>query len=377
MVRSGSLELAGVRLRSLIRDKLDPKGPSLLGPDQIEKMLPPYQPELVIVLLSPDPDQGLLALQTIRRVSSTKVVAVGQASEPKLILRALQDGADHYIDEANLEPDFDAVIARFQQQEEPLTPTGKLVAVLAATGGSGASTIAVNVATVMAGDHARSALLDLKPGRGDLAPLLDLKPYYTLADICLNTARLDQGMFEKVLIATPQGVNLIGAPQQYGDLRVITTQGVSQAIQMARASFGHVVADMEDCFHEEQVVALRQASSILLVTRLDFCSLRHVRRMVAHMQELEIPRENIRLVANRFGQPGELAASEAESALDMKFAFTVPDDPKSVNTANNMGVPVVTKFPTAKVALALMQVARDTTERRKRSWTNGFPLARH
>jgi pilus assembly protein CpaE len=237
--------------------------------------------------------------------------------------------------------------------------------VLACSGGSGASTLAVNVAAALAREHQRCALLDLKPGRGDLAALLDLRPAFTLADLCVNAARLDRAMFEKLLTPHPSGVHLLASPQAFDGLRLITAQGVGQALDLARKLFPHVVVDVEDCFHEEQVLTLRQAAVVLLVARLDFTSLRNARRILAHAHELGVPPDRLRLVANRHGQPGELAVDEAEEALGMKIAHFVPDDPKAVNHANNAGVPVVLKAPAARVSQRIAQAARLAVERRR------------
>src|SRR5205814_8955490 len=111
------------------------------------------------------------------------------------------------------------------------------------------------------------------------------------------------------------GVHLLGAPQTFGDTRVVGAHGVTQALAMARKTFPIVVVDLEDCFHEEQLVTLRQATGILLVARLDFTSLRNARRILEHLQELDIPRYQVKVVINRAGQPNELPLAEAEEAL--------------------------------------------------------------
>src|SRR5262249_11756374 len=133
----------------------------------------------------------------------------------------------------------------------------------------------------------------------------------------------------------------------------------------ARRLFVHAVADLEDCFHEEQVVALRQASVILIVTRLDFTSLRNVRRIQAHLDELDVPSGQIRLVANRFGQPGELPVEDAEEALGGQLAYYVPDDPRTINGANNTGIPVVLKSPSTKVAQSIVRLTKNILDRRR------------
>src|SRR5439155_23345564 len=193
--------------------------------------------ELVVVGLWPEPDQGLEAIRQLRRAVSCQIVAVGEVSDPKLILRALQHGADHYVDSGELETEIEAALARLKLKQEGAAPAGRILAVLASSGGSGASTLAVNLATLLAKEHQKCALLDLNPGRGDLAALLDVKPQFNLADLCLNVGRLDRAMFEKMLVAHASGVHLLGAPQMFGDTRVVTAQGVTQALAMARKVF--------------------------------------------------------------------------------------------------------------------------------------------
>src|SRR5260370_19450081 len=112
---------------------------------------------------------------------------------------------------------------------------------------------------------------------------------------------------------------------------------------MARRLFPHVVVALEDCCHEEQVLTAQQAGVLLLVVRLDFTSLRNARRILEHLQELEIPGHRIRLVANRYGQPNELPVAEAEGALGVKIAHYVPEDARTINGANNTGIPAVLK----------------------------------
>jgi pilus assembly protein CpaE len=364
VVSGNSLDAVSSRLRDVLRTKVDDQGPTVAAFDDVDAHLAQAQPEMVAVVLSPDPERGLDVLRKVRRAMSGYVLAVGQTSEPKLILRALYEGADHFLDEAELETGLEAVLIRLRSKEDVQPPSGRLIAVLAASGGSGASTLAVNIATVLAKDQGKCALLDLKLGRGDLAALLDLKPTFHLADLCLNVTRLDRSMFEKMLVAHPSGVHLLASPQVYGDIRLVTPQGVGQALAQARRSFGHVVADMEDCFHEEQVLTLQQASAILLVCRLDFTSLRNARRILEHLSRLGMPPNHVKLVVNRQGQSNELPVAEAEEALGGGKAHCIPDDPKTINGANNTGIPVVLKSPSAKVSQSIAQLARSVVERR-------------
>ena len=77
------------------------------------------------------------------------------------------------------------------------------------------------------------------------------------------------------------------------------------------------------------------------------------------------PRHQVRFVINRRGQANELPVAEAEQALGEKLAHFIPDDPKTINGANNAGIPAVMKAPSAKVSQSLIQLAKVALERRR------------
>jgi pilus assembly protein CpaE len=153
------------------------------------------------------------------------------------------------------------------------------------------------------------------------------------------------------------GVALLSPSRSFADIRQVTTQGVRDTIALARALFPYVVVDLDDSFHSEQTQTLRQSDTVLLVLRLDFTSLRNTRRTLDHLEELQISRQRVKLVANRYGQPQELPVPKAEEALGAKIAHYIPDDPKTINRANNNGIPAVLDAPTAKVSRSVVQLA--------------------
>src|SRR5262249_32959816 len=121
----------------------------------------------------------------------------------------------------------------------------------------------------------------------------------------------------------------------------------------ARSIFPYVVIDLEHDSRPEQVPVLRQADAILLVFRLEFAALRNTRRMLEYLDSLGISRERIHLVVNRYGQPKEVPYGKAEEALGSKIGHYIPEDAKSINSANNNGVPVVVQAPSAKVSRSI------------------------
>lgn len=348
----------GSQLREMLQARLHCPEPKLISFDEAEESLARLRMSMLVIVLSPFPDRGLNLLRRIRSLVAGPVLAVGLASDSKLILRALHEGADHYVDESDLETQLESVLLRLQFKEETTRqPSGRVLGLLGASGGSGVSTLAVNLAGVLAREVGRCALIDLKPGVGDLAALLDLKPTHNLADLCLNAGRMDHAMFQSALVQHASGIHLLAPPQMYEDIRLVTAQGVNKTLFLARDSFRFTVVDLEDCYHEEQVTVLRQVEFILLVFRLDFTSLRSTKRILDYLDQAGIGGDRVRLVINRYGQAKELPLSQAEEALGRKIAFLVPDEPRVINAANNAGEPAVFRTPSAKVVQSIVQLA--------------------
>lgn len=321
------------------------------------------RPELVVLVLSPDTEKGMTVLSGVRLRTQARLVVVGPASDSKLVLRALRAGVSDYVDEDDVEGELRVALGNLQTDLAAQAEPGRTLAVLAPSGGSGSSTLAVNVAAVLAKEHKSSLLIDLKLQTGDLAALLDLKPTYTLADLCQNIDQMDRVMFERSLVRHAGGTHLLASPRRFEDVVHVTPDGIRHALALGRALFPYVVVDLDHTFTEEQVQVLTQADVVLLVLRLDFPSLRNAQRTLDYLTHLGISDERVRLVVNRHGQPKEVPAAKAEEALRRKIFHYLPEDPKTVNRASNNGVPVVLESPSAGISRSVAKLAASVNGR--------------
>lgn len=345
-----------------VRDTLTRNGHQCVGSNMVTLALAAERcvrtrPNLVVLAMPPSPQRALSVLRELKNTTGAHMLVVGHADDPKLILRTLREGADAYLDLAELDEELTEALVKLRHDAVPWGEPGRVIAVLAPNGGSGSSTLAANVATVLARQHNSAALIDLKLVTGDLAALLDVKPTHTLTDLCRHLARVDRELFLKLLARHPSGVHLLAAPANLREVTHVTTAGVRQAVTMARALFPYVLIDLDHSFHEEQVEVITIADVVLLVFRLDFASLQNTHKALQHLHDLGVDSSRIVPVVNRYGQPKELPSRRVEEALGMTVAHWIPDDPKSVNRANNKGVPVVLERPRAKVSRSLTTVA--------------------
>ena len=267
-------------------------------------------PDLLVIVLPEPAEAGLACVRdTCHTVNGTHLLVIGPANDPKLILAALHEGADEYLDRDALEHELTEALVRLKiKRLAPAAPAraGKVIACLAPSGGCGSSTVAVNVSTTLAGKAGQCGLIDLRLTAGDLAALLGLKPQYTMADLCDRLERVDQSMFEQFFVRHSSGVSLLAAPHHFNDISKVTRQAVRRTLALARVRFPYIVADLDNAFSEEQVEALRQADAIVLVLRLDYTSIRNVRRAMDRLLELGMGLERVKLVANGCGESKQI-----------------------------------------------------------------------
>lgn len=346
-----------IRERSL-HSGLECQPEDMLSLDRAGEHLPQSTPDLVMVGLSPDPERALIALNEARLLTQAHILVVGPTSDLRLVLRAFHAGASDFLDESQLDVDLPAALGRLRAGAPAPTEPARILAVLAPSSGSGSSTLAVNLAVILARQHKCTLLVDLNLATGDLASLLNLKPDFTLADLCQNAARMDRTMFERALVRHASGVSLLAPPRDLADIRLVTPEGIRQALTLARGLFPYVVVDLDHSFREEQIHVLRLATIILLVMRLDFTSLQNTQRTLEFLtHHLGVASDRVCVVVNRYGRPGEVPALKAEQALGVKIFHYVPEDPKTVNRANNNGVPAILEYPRARLSKSVAKLA--------------------
>jgi pilus assembly protein CpaE len=322
-----------------------------------------WRPEAVLVLLPDALEPALAEIQQLHAAAPGRVLGIGPAARAEAVLRVLRAGASEYLEEESISSQLSASLRRLSDEAPALPPLGRTITVLGAGGGTGASTLAVNIASTLCREGKPSLLVDLQPGSADLATLLDLQPPYNLADFCDHIGRMDTSMFRKCLVAHAGGVQLLAAPANHRDLRRVTVPGVRFALHLARTTFPYVIVDLARSDEELFAQGLRQTDVVVLVMRLDFTSLRQALRILEFLQEHHLPTTSVRLVVNRYRRQRELRIADVERALKLPAAHVIPEDFARVGRANNRGMPVVLEAPRRKVSRLLAQLARGVNGR--------------
>lgn len=350
------------RLRhSLIQQGYDCPITNLVSLDSVTEVVSERNrpAEMIFLVLGDDRRLSEERLSQLRRNTSARIIAVGPANDPERILDAIHAGADDYLKEdGDIDREMAASLERLRARNHASPQeTGRSIVVTPIAGGSGASFLAANLAVLLAQRNGRCALLDFDVRKGDQAALFDLKPRHTVADLCRNLGNLDQKMLEKSLVAHRSGVHLLGAPRKVDEIEHVSAEGLRRIVQLSKKSFPAVVVDLGDPWDLMGTGLPETAERVLAAFRLDFPSLRNLRRVFEHWEQKGVDSARIDLVVNRSGQSRELPVSRVEAALRRKVSHYIPDDPAQVNLSLNKGTPTILDAPRSAVAKSLAGLA--------------------
>lgn len=298
--------------------------------------------DLVILVAGPDEAATLNLLRQATPLTKAPIIVMGQATDAQQVLRYLHGGAREFLDQDQLPASLENILDRLRLRGEVKYGTGQVVGVTSATPGSGVTTVAINLAFVWAEQHPQHiALMELGRGPADIALALDLQPRHTTADVHQNWERLDATFLRQSMLAHPAGLQILAHKPEALTVEPIPAQAVRKSVILLRTIYTGAVLDLGQTLGEEQAEAMRLCDTLAVVVRLDVPALRQARRYLRLLGDRGIPRDRIRLVANRYGQRGEVSWKKAEEAVGGAFAGYISEDAGKVNSAVNQGQPLV------------------------------------
>jgi pilus assembly protein CpaE len=239
---------------------------------------------------------------------------------------------------------------------------GRVVAVCGVRGGVGATTIAANLALQLSETtRGHVALLDLHLRGGAVAMAFGTRAGAGLRIALEDPDRVDTLFVDRVALPLTERLRMIAADEPMEALPNPSVDGLVRLFEMLRGKFNAIVVDLPMPPQAVEREVLKMARHHILVMGPDIASIRDVqaaRRMMAVLGPSTTP-----LIAlNRSGQRGGLAMPLVQEGLGQKPDFTIPDLPKHLPRAMNLGRPALHESAAFRRALApLTQEISGTT----------------
>jgi pilus assembly protein CpaE len=309
------------------------------------------RPDVLLVDIDADDPADMDVLNQIRldkALAKTPVVVTSNEIGSAGIRRLLRDGVADFIPQPLIQSEvLDALQSAIEKmrQAQPTNPeSGRVFSFLRACGGMGATTLAVHGAlSLMRREKATKkdvCLIDLDPQFGNVALFLDLEQGPGFLDIVRSPERLDGNLLRGAVAKHKSGLDVLTAPAMPVPLDALTPEVIGQLLDVARQEYGYVVVDLPHVLTRWTDTVLTASDIVLLVTQLTVPAIRQTRRLLDLLQEEGHYSLPIRLVLTRYRKrwSGRVNLKNAESALNRKIEFVIPNDYALVIDALNQGV---------------------------------------
>lgn len=302
-------------------------------------------PEVATVIVDGEPSAFLM--ETAMRVGARGCVS--PQADSRALLEILADIAA--IDERRHSVEFARVT-------DP-TQAPVVIGVSAAKGGVGKTSIAVNLASVLAQRMPNeTVLVDCYAQYADDAVALGLPHRHSIVDLSAH-GPIEDGDLEQYLVKHSSGLWLLpGATEPVAKEQMITPEFAARLLTVLRRRFRVTVFDLPPVVTPASAHIMTRCGHFLVICNLmELTTLRDTSVLLQAVSGKWTSKDRIRVVANRVTPRNRYAAEELEQVLGHSVAYRIPDGGELPVAALNAGVPFVISNPEAPVSASVKALA--------------------
>jgi pilus assembly protein CpaE len=295
----------------------------------------------------------------------TRVVVIGRINDVTLYRELVRRGvSDYVIAPVNALDVVRSICNLFSAPEAK--SVGRVIGVVGAKGGVGASTIAHNIAWAIARDLAMDAVvadLDLAFGTAGLDYNQD--PPQGIADAVFSPDRVDTAFVDRLLSKCTDHLSLLAAPATLDRVYDFGADAFDSIFDTLRTTMPCIVLDVPHLWSGWTRRALIASDDILIVAAPDLASLRNTKNLV-DLLKAQRPNDRAPLYClNQVGVPKrpEIAGGEFAKAIESQPIAAIPFDPQMFGAAANNGQMIAEISANHRTTEMFLQIAQRLTGR--------------
>jgi pilus assembly protein CpaE len=345
-------------------------------------------PDVVLMDINmPDMD-GISATETIRsHQPAVQVVILSVQSDQNYMRRAMLAGARDFLTKPPMGDELISAIRRagvmaqtersktVNVQPPPTTsnlgmlsgysiPKGKIVTVYSPKGGTGSTTIAVNLALTLNNEDTRVALVDGNLQYGDVAVFVNEQGKNTIIDLAPRAEELDPEIVEEVMLKHPaSGLHILAAPSRPEYAEKVSSAQFSRVLEYLKQIYAYVVIDTPSLLTDVTLSAIDLSDLIVLVSTQDIPSIKNCRLFLDLSQTLGIGRERILFAMNRYDKRINITPERVAENLKQEVSSVIPLDEATVMKAVNRGVPFILENKNQPASRGILSLAESVRAR--------------
>jgi pilus assembly protein CpaE len=297
--------------------------------------------------------------------AGTRVVVIGHMNDVALYRELVKRGvSDYLISPVGTLQVVRAVCGLYSAPDAK--PVGRIVAVVGAKGGVGASTIAHNIAFSIARDLSLDAVVtDLDLAFGTAGLDFNQDPPQGIAEAVFSPDRVDTAFVDRLLAKCTDHLNLLAAPATLDRVYDFSAEAFDAIFDSLRATVPCVVLDVPHQWTGWTKQTLVGADDVLIVAAPDLANLRNTKNVYDFLKAAR-PNDRLpRYCLNQVGVPKrpEIKAADFAKALENEPMAVIPFEPQLFGAAANNGQMIAEISANHKTAEMFRALARDLTGR--------------
>lgn len=236
--------------------------------------------------------------------------------------------------------------------------SGKIVTVYSPKGGTGCTTIAVNLAIALNNEDTRTVLVDANLQFGDVAVFVNEQGKNTILELAPRVDELESEVVEEILIKhEASGIRILAAPQRPEMAEKVSADQFAKVLQFLQRMYAYVVVDTSSILTDVILSTIDISDVIVLVTTQEIPAIKNARLFLDLLQTMGIRKEKIVFTMNRYDKRIAITPERVSENLKHEVSATIPLDEKIVITAVNRGVPFMLDNKSQPVGRGIFSLA--------------------
>lgn len=318
-------------------------------------------PDLLLLQVSQHWREELAALLQRPAAERPALLVCGALDQAEGLRLAMQAGARDFLPEPLNRLELVAALQRIVQEKRSHTQgTGKLLAVMNAKGGSGATLVACNLAQQLS-QNASVLLVDLDLQFGSVAHYLDLQPGHSHVEVLQRVDEMDGIALRGFCTHYGASLHVLGGRASELCLpQDVRAEQLEALLHLARSTYDWVVVDLPRQIDHLTGTALENADKILVVLQQSISHLKDADRLLRILRDdMGIQSSRLQLLVNRYNKNAAVSLRDIEETLRCADSLLLPNEFNVVSESQNAGVPLAIHAPRAAVTQALRQIAEE------------------